>query len=196
MMRFALDCVKKIQKTATGWVVICGMCGYFAIHPMVMITSRMMAMQGAQHEEFWGTVFVHPILAAYDAAMLPWGIGFAILSSIAGFLYAQKRKAQAREAKLQGVMELAGAACHELNQPLQVVLGYADLLSKDLSQADPLREELTIIIEQIDKMNLILKRIRAITKYETLDYIDGIKIIDIEKSSNLVGNMKQERSRN
>ena len=29
--------------------------------------------------------------------------------------------------KLQGVLEMAGAACHELNQPLQVVSGYNDL---------------------------------------------------------------------
>ena len=30
--------------------------------------------------------------------------------------------------KLQGVIEMAGAVCHEMNQPMQVVLGISELL--------------------------------------------------------------------
>ena len=32
------------------------------------------------------------------------------------------------EEKLRGVLEMAGAICHELNQPMQAISGYADLL--------------------------------------------------------------------
>ncbi|MFC1555253.1 PAS domain S-box protein, partial [candidate division KSB1 bacterium] len=34
--------------------------------------------------------------------------------------------------KFQGVLELAGAACHELNQPLQAILGFAQMLSMNI----------------------------------------------------------------
>ena len=34
--------------------------------------------------------------------------------------------------KLKGVIEMAGAVCHELNQPLQTILGFSELLMLDL----------------------------------------------------------------
>ncbi len=34
--------------------------------------------------------------------------------------------------KLQGVIEMAGAVCHELNQPMQVVSGVSELLMMDI----------------------------------------------------------------
>ena len=35
----------------------------------------------------------------------------------------------------------------------------------------------------IEKMDRILKKIRAITRYEAMEYIEGITIIDIDKAS-------------
>ncbi len=35
--------------------------------------------------------------------------------------------------KLQGLLEMAGAVCHELNQPLQVVSGFSEMLLMDRS---------------------------------------------------------------
>ena len=39
----------------------------------------------------------------------------------------------------------------------------------------------------IEKMDRILKKIRAITKYEAMEYIEGITIIDIDKASRFQG---------
>lgn len=41
------------------------------------------------------------------------------------------------------------------------------------------------IIVQIKRMDSILKKMRNITSYETRDYVQGIKIIDIEKASEI-----------
>jgi len=78
---------------------------------------------------------------------------------------------------------MAGAACHELNQPLQIISGYYELLIKDIPDDHSLNIKFKIIQEQINKMRVITKKITKITKYETRPYADGSKIIDIDKSS-------------
>ncbi len=88
-----------------------------------------------------------------------------------------------QEERLEGVLEMAGAICHELNQPMQAISGFAQLLVNDMSRDDRKHEYVTIIKNQIDKMGDITKKLMRITKYETRDYIESTKIIDIDKSS-------------
>jgi PAS domain S-box-containing protein len=95
----------------------------------------------------------------------------------------QAEKERLKKEKLQGVLEMAGAACHELNQPLQIVSGYHELLINDIPDDHPLIENLKIISDQIEKMARITKKIMKITKYRTKPYIRGSMIIDIDKSS-------------
>jgi hypothetical protein len=49
--------------------------------------------------------------------------------------------------RLEGVIEMAGAACHELNQPLQTLFGYCHLLLKHLPEDSPLFKE----VEEVKK---------------------------------------------
>ena len=95
----------------------------------------------------------------------------------------QAEKERLKKEKLHGVLEMAGAACHELNQPLQIVSGYYELLINDIPDGHPIIENLNIIREQIDKMGQITKKIMKITKYRTKPYVQGSMIIDIDKSS-------------
>ncbi len=89
------------------------------------------------------------------------------------------------EEKLEGVLEMAGAVCHELNQPMQAISGFSQLLAMEMVENDPKYEYVTIIKNQIDKMGEITKKLMRITKYETVDYIESTKIIDINKASNV-----------
>ncbi len=82
--------------------------------------------------------------------------------------------------KLQGVIEMAGAVCHELNQPMMAILGYSDILERKDSD---LKKKLQHIRSYIDEMGSITKKLMKITRYETKDYMEGRKIIDIERSS-------------
>ena len=84
--------------------------------------------------------------------------------------------------KLQGVLEMAGAVCHELNQPMQSVSGYFELLLMDISKDDPLYGKIDKIKEQIERIGKITAKLMRITKYETKDYLKG-KIIDIDKAT-------------
>ena len=84
--------------------------------------------------------------------------------------------------KLQAILEIAGTTCHELNQPFQVISGYAEYMLKRLSDDDPLLNPVRTIMEQVGIMAKITGKLRNITRYETRDYVGGIKIVDIDQS--------------
>ena len=85
--------------------------------------------------------------------------------------------------RLEGVIEMAGAACHELNQPLQTLFGYSELLLRSLPEKSPLFGKIEEIKKSIDQLGKITHKIMHITRYETKEYIEGTKIIDIDKAS-------------
>jgi len=87
-----------------------------------------------------------------------------------------------RHERLQGVMETAGAVCHELNQPLQAISGNMELIKMKIGSDSPHLKRIEHIQFQIDRMGEITKKLMGITKYQTREYLEG-KIIDIDKSS-------------
>ena len=91
-------------------------------------------------------------------------------------------KERLEKEKLSGVLEMAGATCHEFNQPMQVILGYSEILQIKISEDNPFKKKLKILKQQINLMGLLTKKLQNITKYETMDYLEG-KIIDIDKAS-------------
>ena len=84
--------------------------------------------------------------------------------------------------KLKGIVEIAGAICHELNQPMQVVLGHTELLMMDVPEDAPLYASVEAIKAQIERMGSITQKLMTITQYKTKDYLKG-KIVDLEKAS-------------
>lgn len=85
--------------------------------------------------------------------------------------------------RLQTLLETAGAVCHELNQPIQSILSYCETMLMETEKEDPIREKFQRIMSQIRRMGDITSKLTRITKYETKDYVQGVKIIDIDKSS-------------
>ena len=86
--------------------------------------------------------------------------------------------------KLQGVVEMAGAVCHEINQPLQIILGNSELLLHDLPESDPNHSKLHAIREAVQRIGTLTNRIMTISSYSTKSHLDGkVQIIDLEKSS-------------
>ncbi len=77
---------------------------------------------------------------------------------------------------------MAGAVCHELNQPLMAISGYSELIAMKLKKDDPLRTDVRKLSKQVERLGKITQKLMSITKYETKEYLDR-KIIDIEKSS-------------
>jgi C4-dicarboxylate-specific signal transduction histidine kinase len=84
--------------------------------------------------------------------------------------------------KLQGVIEMSGAVCHEMNQPLQVVSGIAELLMMDIEEGNPLYKKIIMLKEQTERMGKITNKLMSVTSYKTKAYLDN-NIIDIDQSS-------------
>ena len=85
--------------------------------------------------------------------------------------------------RLEGVIEMAGAACHEFGQPLQTLFGCSHLLLKRLPEDSPLFGEITEVKRAIAELGDVVRKITHITRYETKEYIEGSRIIDIDKAS-------------
>jgi PAS domain S-box-containing protein len=98
----------------------------------------------------------------------------------------QQAQDQIRTQERQAIVaELAGAAAHELNQPLQAVMGYAELLLRYLDKAknDPTWNAAEVIFAEAEKMAEIVRKIGKITKYETKSYVGRARILDLDKAA-------------
>jgi nitrogen-specific signal transduction histidine kinase len=84
--------------------------------------------------------------------------------------------------KLEGVLEMAGAATHHLSQPIQVLLSGATYLKREKFD-DHVREMAEIMLDALDRLRELIGRIQAITRYESQAYVQGKRIVDIYKSS-------------
>jgi len=87
-----------------------------------------------------------------------------------------------RNEKLRGVIEMAGAVCHELNQPMMAVSGYSELAMMDLKDDDPAYGTVEKIKAQVDRMGAITRKLMGVIRCETVDCLEG-KIIDIRKAA-------------
>ena len=96
----------------------------------------------------------------------------------------QQRMAQklAEEEKLKGVLETAGGVCHELNQPLQYVLGTIQLLMMDLEDDKEIHDHLDAIRMRVEQMGEMTRKLADITSIKTREYVGGSTILDVEKS--------------
>lgn len=93
--------------------------------------------------------------------------------------------------KEAAVVEMAGAASHELNQPLTAIMGNLQLVMARLPKQDPLVERLNKVMGQVERMVEIVKKIGKITRYRTKRYAENVKIVDIDESSGADENEKE-----
>jgi len=81
------------------------------------------------------------------------------------------------------IHELAGAAAHELNQPLTSVLGYAAMIQKRGDDPTSIDSATGVIIQEAERMAAIVRKIGKITRYETKSYVGAARILDLDRSS-------------
>jgi PAS domain S-box-containing protein len=140
-------------------------------------------------------------LIAKDGTMVPISLAAALIydggkeSAVVGIfsdlrerLRIEEQLAQAQK-KLElterqaAVVELAGAAAHELSQPLTSILGSAELMARKIPSEAPLQALLSRILGECERMTEIVKNIGRITKYETKPYVGVTNILDLSASS-------------
>jgi PAS domain S-box-containing protein len=111
-----------------------------------------------------------------------------IFSDLRERLRMEERLASAQEklavSEKQAVaIELAGAAAHELNQPLTSVMGYAQMLMRKLGPADAHIPTVQTILDEAERMAAIVRQLGSLTRYETKSYVGGAQIIDLDRSA-------------
>ena len=87
----------------------------------------------------------------------------------------------ARE-RMQGVLEMAGAVCHEINQPLMALHGYMDIVDAKARAGKALPAHLEKM-RQVEQIELLTRKLMRVTKYETKAYAGGERIIDIDQAA-------------
>jgi PAS domain S-box-containing protein len=80
-------------------------------------------------------------------------------------------------------VELAGAAAHELNQPLTSVMGYAQMLMRKLGPTDTHIPIVKTIYDEAERMAAIVRKLGSLTRYETKSYVGGAQIIDLDRAA-------------
>ena len=90
-----------------------------------------------------------------------------------------------QSAKLASIGTLAAGVAHELNQPLTVIRGYSQILSKDIQNESPIANGLKKIEEQTSRMINVINHLRDFSRqskssfepFDAKDVIDNVLLM-------------------
>lgn len=85
--------------------------------------------------------------------------------------------------KLNGILEIAGGASHEINQPLTVIISGLEQLLKRFRQGDPEYELTREILNHARRLSKVSQKLVQITRYASKEYVAGKRIIDLDQAS-------------
>lgn len=123
---------------------------------------------------------------AEDYLIKPAGV--ELLGRRVGAVMARRNLAEetAERHRLEGALAMAGAAAHELNQPLTVVMGAAELMTVT-DDPERLKELAGRIIGESERMGDIIKRLARVVRFQTKRYLDQTDIVDLEAAADQNG---------
>ncbi len=81
----------------------------------------------------------------------------------------------------RGVYEMAAAVCHELAQPLTVLIGYTQMLLRKADGEN--RRVLQQVHEAAQRSAEIVRKIQRVRRYQIKDYTTNTNIIDLDLAS-------------
>ncbi len=85
--------------------------------------------------------------------------------------------------QIKVLVETAGAAAHEINQPLTSIFGMVELLKNDLPEDSSAHRKLDFIFDAACQIRDIIKKMGNVRQYTTKPYSKGIDIVDFEEST-------------
>jgi PAS domain S-box-containing protein len=95
-------------------------------------------------------------------------------------LVKQSEEARSHHERMRGVLQMAGAVCHEINQPLMALMGYIDIINAGKGSQASTASSLMKIDEQVNRISKLTRKLTQITQYKTKNYAGGEQIIDID----------------
>lgn len=94
----------------------------------------------------------------------------------------QSRHKTARSHRLEGALAMAGTAAHELNQPLTAIMASAEMLNLTQNPAR-VKELAARIINASEQLGRLTRKLARVVRFETMNYLDQTKILDLDASS-------------
>jgi nitrogen-specific signal transduction histidine kinase len=91
----------------------------------------------------------------------------------------EKERLKLENLQLETAVQMGGAICHELNQPLMVVSGYVQLLLCERQKTDTDYEFLFQIKAQVERIESITRKLMTINSYCTKTYAGISQIADL-----------------
>jgi ActR/RegA family two-component response regulator len=85
--------------------------------------------------------------------------------------------------RIKVLVETAGAAAHEINQPLTSIFGMAEILKKDLKKDIEAQKKLDFILDSAYSIKEIIKKMGSIKQYTTKPYLKGVDVINFEEAA-------------
>ena len=86
-----------------------------------------------------------------------------------------------RKERLEAASETIGAICHEMNQPLQAIMGNVELLTK-FQLEDGAVSKIEKIFSEMERIQSINNKLMNLTRYQTKPYL-STNILDVERSA-------------
>lgn len=119
--------------------------------------------------------------AVFNIALLETGGRLAVMEDVTREKEAERQRLKAEQ--LKTAIQTAAGACHELNQPLQTIIGQTDLLMMKTDSRSVQGKGLAVISAEAERMAELTAKLARITHYETQEYPGEVRIMDIEGSS-------------
>jgi len=85
--------------------------------------------------------------------------------------------------RIKVLVETAGAAAHEINQPLTSIFGMVGILKKDLKEDTEVQKKLDFILDSANDIKEIIKKMGSIKQYATKPYLKGVDVINFDEAA-------------
>lgn len=102
---------------------------------------------------------------------------FSLVALVMGVLSDREKKRE--QEKQEAILAMAGTIAHELNSPLQVVLGNSQLLQDDFEPESEPYKELQTIISNTQAIKEIVQKISFLDRFALKEYAGDAQIVDI-----------------
>jgi PAS domain S-box-containing protein len=95
----------------------------------------------------------------------------------------QAEKALQEMERVRVLAETAGAAAHEINQPLTVLMALTEIMLMQAAPDDPQRQNIEALRKASERISGIVRNMEGVRHYATKPYAGGIDIVDFEASA-------------
>lgn len=124
---------------------------------------------------------------ANDYVSKPFNAGVLEARVNAGVRTLALRAEEVATARLKALMATAGAAAHEINQPLTIILGSIELWRQMGSLDDVAHRRLEAIDQAAKRIRDIVAKMSDVDQFVTTPYVGNSEIVDFKASSKRSG---------